>query len=622
MGAGHDGAARELAARLRSRGHDAEVRDILDAAPLRLGALLRRVYELELRHAPGAYDRTYRLWYRVPWLCPVVAWLVCCLTQRRLLRWVRRSGAEVVVSTYPLATLSLGRLRRIGRLVVPTVNFITDFGVHPLWVHRGIDLNLAVHPSAAEIAHRRSQRPSVACGPLVADAFSAWMAAEARDRVRAELGLRPDDRAVLVVAGSWGVGDIEETFDAVASGAVSSGALSSGALSPGALSSGAVSPGALSPGGAYVPVVVCGRDGVVRRRLQARAESAGRRAVVLGWTERMPELMAACDALVENAGGLTSLEALRAGLPVVSYHPIAGHGKENTSAMAGAGVSRLAADRAELLAALDVVTRPGRDQVDQVAAGARIFASDGAAHVLGVATPAARAALRRPARGRVAWTRASRLAASIGAAAAIAWGGLTTGVGVATAFGAGVAHGNGPFVYVGVRLTAAQLLDPLVDRTVAHLGYTLVLDRTTAFTVPTSVEQLANEDVDIEDGGQGEWDQPTAPTPWRRALGDMETAQALRELTGEPVRFFVAEHGVNAFDLIDASHTATIVVPTHQIDADATVPAPAPTLRPRDIVLVNGLGATDGQLLDVLRQLQVTLAHDDLTAFSIDALSP
>ncbi len=54
--------------------------------------------------------------------------------------------------------------------------------------------------------------------------------------------------------------------------------------------------------------------------------------------------MAGCDALVENAGGLTSLEALRAGLPVVSFQPIAGHGRENTARMAEAGVSRLAAD--------------------------------------------------------------------------------------------------------------------------------------------------------------------------------------------------------------------------------------------------------------------------------------
>jgi len=41
MGAGHDGAARELARRLERRGHEAVVVDFLDAMPLRIGPVLR-----------------------------------------------------------------------------------------------------------------------------------------------------------------------------------------------------------------------------------------------------------------------------------------------------------------------------------------------------------------------------------------------------------------------------------------------------------------------------------------------------------------------------------------------------------------------------------------------------
>src|SRR2546429_3659402 len=46
----------------------------------------------------------------------------------------------------------------------------------------------------------------------------------------------------------------------------------------------------------YVPVVLCGRDAALRARLSA----CGARA--LGWTDRVPEVMAASDALVDNAG--------------------------------------------------------------------------------------------------------------------------------------------------------------------------------------------------------------------------------------------------------------------------------------------------------------------------------
>ncbi|MBO0731629.1 MAG: glycosyltransferase, partial [Acidimicrobiaceae bacterium] len=370
MGAGHDGAARELASRIAEAGHDVEVRDFLDSGPLHMGAALRRGYEFELRHAPAAYDATYRFWHRAPWLCPLVAWLVAALSRRRVLRWVGASrlrrtrlsssqtaarAADVVVSTYPLATLALGRLRRQGRLRVPVVNFITDFGVHPLWVHKGVDVNLAVHRRPAEVASSRSGRPSLACGPVVSSAFHR-PSPEERSLARARFGLLPADRAVLIVAGSWGIGEVEETLRAVA-----------------------------GSGRRYVPVVVCGSDDQLLARMQACTAGLRSRSVVLGWTDQMPAIMAACDALVENAGGLTSLEAFRSGLPVVSYQPIAGHGKENTAAMAAAGVSRFAGDAEDLAIALEAVTSDCPEKWVQVATAAEMFADDGAALVLAVA---------------------------------------------------------------------------------------------------------------------------------------------------------------------------------------------------------------------------------------------
>ncbi len=356
MGAGHDGAARELASRLVALGHPVEVRDLLEAAPLRLGAALRGAYQLELEHAPAAYDLTYRFWYRVPWLCPPLAWLVAALTRRRLLAWVAGAGARVVVSTYPLATIALGHLRATGALSVPAVNFITDFGVHPMWVHRGIDLNLAVHPAAGRSAAARSGGPVVPCGPVVSDDFRpGGDPGGRREAARQRLGLAAGERAVLVVAGSWGVGGVMETFMLVAGD------------------------------GRFVPVVVCGRDQALHAAVTRAATALAGRSVVLGWTDQMPGLMAASDVLVENAGGLTSLEAMCSGLPVVSFQPIAGHGKENTAAMAAAGVSRLAPGPAQLLDALDFLSVPGPARDAQVAAGRAAFASDAAAHVVEVA---------------------------------------------------------------------------------------------------------------------------------------------------------------------------------------------------------------------------------------------
>src|SRR5439155_10623079 len=132
-------------------------------------------------------------------------------------------------------SLTLGRARQKGLLDVPAVTFVTDFAVHPLWVHRGVDANLCVHPSAADMARRRTGRPSSAPGPLVAERFC--VAPPDRSAARAALGVDGNEQLVLVVAGSWGVGEVEKTFDA------------------------------LLASGRYTPLAVCGHNEKLRRRL-------------------------------------------------------------------------------------------------------------------------------------------------------------------------------------------------------------------------------------------------------------------------------------------------------------------------------------------------------------------
>jgi UDP-N-acetylglucosamine:LPS N-acetylglucosamine transferase len=595
MGAGHDGAARQLAARLSGAGHHAEVRDFLDSGPLRIGRALRRGYQLELKHLPSAYEATYRLWSRLPWLCPLVTCLVTALTRRRVLRWIRRFNADVVVSTYPLATLCLGRLRKSRRLAIPTVNFITDFGVHPLWVHPGIDLNLAVHDQPATMAAQRTNKAVVACGPVVSDAFDATALPD-RQQARAALGLRPSDCAILVVAGSWGVGGVESTWQAI------------------------------TRDGRFTPVVVCGRDERLRRAVAALADAAEGHSVVLGWTDDMPGLMSGCDALVENAGGLTSFEAMRAALPVVSFQPIAGHGRENTARMHAAGVSRLADNPDELVAALRTLSVPGPERAAQVAAGRALFRRAADSLTLEAAAdvePVPRR--RRPA------AYVGRAAAAVITVAALAWAGLTSGVDMAAAAaGAGVAHppsGAGNAAFVGVRLNTEELASRPVQLDLQRLDLSAVVDRLTAHAAPQAVRAIAALGVSVASGGRGDWT-PVAghdsdPSLWARAEEDARAGRYLTQLTGAPVTVLVPGRRVNAWDLIDCGHAhSSLVVPDHMIDARRAAPTLAPLhLRARRIYLINGLDATPAQLTAVLERLGAGLVEAGLVAVPLSDLT-
>jgi len=352
MGAGHQGAAVEMARRLSERGREPVIVDFLDAFRRPLAVAWERFYRYQLRYMPESYESSYQLFYRHPALWGPFVSFERMLAGRRVLGWIRDHDPDVIVSTYSFATLVLGRLREEGLVQVPVANFLTDFGVHPRAVHPAIDLDLALHAVPAQAASGFTSRPATVAGPLVGPTFTDRAAiAGRRAAARAWLGVADDERLVLVAAGSWGVGEgLVETVAAIAGT------------------------------GRFRVATVCGSDHRLRRRLESQGLD-----IVLGWTDRMPDLMAAADVVVENAGGLTSLEAFAAGVPVVTFRPIPGHGRDNVRGMVAAGVTTAPADEAALLAALDALTTPGAARDRQVAAASALFCDDPVDHVLALA---------------------------------------------------------------------------------------------------------------------------------------------------------------------------------------------------------------------------------------------
>jgi UDP-N-acetylglucosamine:LPS N-acetylglucosamine transferase len=95
------------------------------------------------------------------------------------------------------------------------------------------------------------------------------------------------------------------------------------------------------------PVVACGTN--VRLRDQLDAVPG---VVALGWRDDMAALVASATCVIQNAGGMTSLEALAAGTPTLTYRPIPGHGTTNARALHVAGLVPWLVDGSDLEAAL------------------------------------------------------------------------------------------------------------------------------------------------------------------------------------------------------------------------------------------------------------------------------
>ncbi|MGH2834698.1 MAG: MGDG synthase family glycosyltransferase [Solirubrobacteraceae bacterium] len=320
VGEGHAAAARALAKQIDSSSEPAEVTVIDGLAAM--GPLLQPVvedgYRVQLRFFPWTYTVVYWMLERVAPIRVLARKLLCLFGSRPLARRISEHDPDVVVSTYPAVTVVLARLRRTQVVHCPTVATITDLTGLFFWAQPGIDTHLVMYgESLSSVERIAGQGSARLVRPLISSEFLDERSQSASRQV---LDLPEDGRLVVVSGGGWGVGDIEGAVREIAS----------------------------IPD---VSAIVClaGRNEQLHARLSEDFADEPR-VRVYGFTDRMPEILAAADALVHSTGGVTCLEAKATGTPVVSYGLPVGHARLNTRAMADLGLLRLANDTDELRA--------------------------------------------------------------------------------------------------------------------------------------------------------------------------------------------------------------------------------------------------------------------------------
>jgi UDP-N-acetylglucosamine:LPS N-acetylglucosamine transferase len=318
VGEGHAAAARALARQLRAAEQPTEVTVIDGLAAM--GRVLKPVvedgYRVQLRFIPWTYTIVYGLLNHVRPVRAIATRLLCRFGSRPLARTIAEYEPDVVVSTYPAVTVVLARLRRVGEVTCPTVATITDLTGLFFWAQPGIDMHMVMYGESLSPVEQIAGRDSVRLvQPLISDEF---LQERCPLQARRALGLPEEGRMVVVSGGGWGVGDVE----------------------------GAVREFIRVPEASSI-VCLAGRNDQLANKLR-RTFASEPRVHVYGFTDKMPELLAAADVLVHSTGGVTCLEAMAAGTPVVSYGLPVGHARVNTRAMAALDIVRLANDTKEL----------------------------------------------------------------------------------------------------------------------------------------------------------------------------------------------------------------------------------------------------------------------------------
>ncbi|MEX2269473.1 MAG: glycosyl hydrolase [Acidimicrobiia bacterium] len=209
------------------------------------------------------------------------------------LKHVEAFDPDLFVSVFATGAAAAARLRR-ERDDILSVVFCTDTWLHRMWVHDETDLFLVTSRTAA--ASVRAYRPRAPVEIVPAPARSAFYDTPSRSEARTGLGISDDARCVLLMSGAWGLGPIHEVAVRLARAGLE-------------------------------VLAVAGHNQKLERSLTGLAETSPS-VHAFGFTERIPELMAACDVVVTSSGD-TCTEARVVGRGLVLLDVVPGHGREN-----------------------------------------------------------------------------------------------------------------------------------------------------------------------------------------------------------------------------------------------------------------------------------------------------
>jgi len=322
IGEGHDLPARAVAREFHEENPHAQI-SIVNSLPA-MGPLMTHILRensaFMFRWVPWWFDFQYRLLMHFGPTRWFTRKLLTLIGSRGLVRLIKAHDPDLIISTYPGATAILGELRQRGKLKMPCYSSITDLAGLHYWAHPGIDMHFITHPESAEEVEKIAGPGSVRWAkPPTSPAFL-----EPRERAaaRAALDLPAEGTVIVVSGGGWGVGDLVGATRA-----------------------------ALEVQDATV-LCLCGHNERVRGLVQAQL-GGDPRLRVMGFTKQMGDVLGAANALVHSSAGLTVLEAIIRGCPVISYGFGYGHVRASNRALERFNLAQVVTHVEQLKPAID-----------------------------------------------------------------------------------------------------------------------------------------------------------------------------------------------------------------------------------------------------------------------------
>lgn len=222
----------------------------------------------------------------------------------RLKKMLRLKRPDVIISTHPFVSHMCAYLKRKGKTNAKIISVMTDYGIHNMWLEENehVDKFMVATDEMKGDCIRKYNVPEskiVVSGIPVSKRFSEPLD---KQQILKDLGLSDGKTTLLFFAGGGlGLGKSEGIFEDLVNSKYD-----------------------------FQLIAVTGKNEKQKRRFEKIAKKSNNNIIVMGYTDKVPELMCASDFVITKPGGLTSTECLAMKKPMIIINPIPGQEEQNS----------------------------------------------------------------------------------------------------------------------------------------------------------------------------------------------------------------------------------------------------------------------------------------------------
>ena len=339
-GGGHNRAARAIKEELTNKSIDGitidcEIIDSLKIVNGTMDKLISRGYEKSAKYTPKAWGGVYKL---------TESNLISrnefkdnpltSLISRKLKKLIEVKKPDLIIGTHPFPMIALSTLKKHSQLsknnelstftesfhkyyqnldIPPLITVLTDYTTHSAYIQNEIDYYIAGHEFVKELLIEDGIEAEK-IKPYGIPVEKSFLTNRSRETVLSELNLDPNKFTVLLMGGSFGAGSIKDTLSEL-----------------------------ISIDRDFQIIVITGRNKSLKEKLEknlmSHEQSIDKNICVLGFTDKMNDLLSAVDILVSKPGGLTTTESLLKEVPMIVPYFIPGQEEENLDFLSNCGAS-------------------------------------------------------------------------------------------------------------------------------------------------------------------------------------------------------------------------------------------------------------------------------------------